>query len=529
MDDYLILRIRTETLRTNLGRIKRYLKTIPDRKASLEKLENQVSESRRAVVQASWVIRTFKTDFDVLGEMAFEHAHQQITSRNGHRPNEGGSEADSINTSWQEATKKLQTVVTHIQDAVAKLERAKEIVQEMHLRCFPIQSVTLDKSFNEKLEEEEAESICGKIVALEQSLRQTNVQRQLWDQYGREASEPCRKIFVEYADFLGGLAIRDAGFDGGISQVAEELIRTYKPSSKEAASLLALPARHEAIAMTVARVVRVHFPEWTIWALPFTAHEFWHVIAKNHLDSRLRHRIRRVCPQDEPIARESRFHDALADAFATFTMGPAYAFSAILLLLNPLQPYKTDEEHVSDDTRAKVIFRMLNFMDQRPGDVPGMKDKAVRFEGPRAYEKIRADLERAWYSAIDQVSPRLESSRADHESDKERSNKDSERLECPVEELWRLLEAEACAPFTVEQWNAVEDWPPMLLQGRIDEISIKPGMELRHVLNAVWRARIDPSRDPNIDLSDLADQLASKVIFPKGSIKAKSPTVERKG
>src|SRR5262249_23195233 len=145
---------------------------------------------------------------------------------------------------------------------------------------------------------------------------------------------------------------------------------------------LALPAtRHDAVAKTLARIVRVGFPQWTIWALPFTAHAFWHVIA--------RHDFQKVLEQDdEPIPE--RFQTCLGDAFATFTMGPAYAYAAFYLLLSPLDADASkNPSGVGDDTRAQAILEMLKWMSDTDADI--------------GYGDVTKNLRSMWKTALAQA------------------------------------------------------------------------------------------------------------------------------
>ena len=76
--------------------------------------------------------------------------------------------------------------------------------------------------------------------------------------------------------------------------------------------------------------MRLWVPHWSIWALPFTAHEFWHVAASLGIWDKLREHL-----DPEEHCSDPALDTCLADAFATYTIGPAYAYAAVTLLLNP--------------------------------------------------------------------------------------------------------------------------------------------------------------------------------------------------
>src|SRR5262249_16861778 len=144
---------------------------------------------------------------------------------------------------------------------------------------------------------------------------------------------------------------------------------------------------------TRVRIIRLRFPEWRIWDLPLAAHELGHVVIGENLESeekpenadqriltpfiqRQRASLVRQDPGFKQMSMkrrsgvqqaaqwaESRIHEFLADAFATYTMGPAYACSAILLRLHPLIDAK--DGRPSDAQRAHVILSMLKWMNDK--------------------------------------------------------------------------------------------------------------------------------------------------------------------
>ena len=82
-------------------------------------------------------------------------------------------------------------------------------------------------------------------------------------------------------ELLGGVALRDTRLDDGICVLADELVTNYRVDNRGPTPILTIPARHKTTAMTLAKTVCVGFPEWTIWALPLTAHEFWYAVGRD--------------------------------------------------------------------------------------------------------------------------------------------------------------------------------------------------------------------------------------------------------
>ena len=123
-------------------------------------------------------------------------------------------------------------------------------------------------------------------------------------------------LFSEYVDLLRGVALRSAGFGDGDAQlsdlfvIADQLPSLWGRVDGWSWQSLAVPSRQDGNASTEAMVLRVGFPEWTIWALPFVQHGFGHVFAKKR-------QFAGLGPVDAINTA------ALADALATVATGPA--------------------------------------------------------------------------------------------------------------------------------------------------------------------------------------------------------------
>lgn len=202
--------------------------------------------------------------------------------------------------------------------------------------------------------------------------------REAWHNYA-ELRERNAQIHREFLEAMLGLTVRCKNLDNSFCALADALIlsinRLHLPDT------LAIPASHEAGSRTLARLVRVRFPEWTIWSLPLVAHEFGHVaiedakelrdIARTIIDSEAVADPQWVKdPQDEQKRKinqairqrvECRVRHFLADVFAVFTIGPSYPCSLILLRLTPGGPNSSGNEP-RDIERAEVALEMLRRM-----------------------------------------------------------------------------------------------------------------------------------------------------------------------
>ncbi len=239
-----------------------------------------------------------------------------------------------------------------------------------------------------------------------------------------------RWISQECLEFIAGLAFRDKKLDEQICQIADALIESYAEASGKEPSL-AVPSSQESLSRTLGRIVRLRFPEWTIWTLPLVAHEYGHVVIPDVLDHS------RFCagelpalmaqypggappgaapatPEESRKRAESYLIEFMADAFATYIMGPAYPCAAILLRFDP-RAGEGQENSPIDLDRARVVLRILGSMSQAAGAISGYAfaisylsdrwDEAVRRANPTGAATTRGGGSRDIY--LDGLADRI--------------------------------------------------------------------------------------------------------------------------
>ena len=214
-------------------------------------------------------------------------------------------------------------------------------------------------------------------------------------------------VFREYVDVAGGLSLRGNGMDEQFCAMADWLSEHWI----RVIGLpywFSIPARDEARLMTHI-IIPVGFPEWTIWAVPLFAHEVGCIFVDNNktLQSFTAAQAKALSAdkastsggaakaQARPArkrmdARQARIRTYLADAFATYVMGPAFACASLLLKLDPSGAGRDDQERGWDHVRARVILDTLKRI--RPEVDPEMAD-------------IIAKLEESWEVASKRFGP----------------------------------------------------------------------------------------------------------------------------
>jgi len=459
-EDNLLLRVRAEALCANVLRLQKNLEVAPGYRKGLDDLESlldgvlaQMNQARKRMLDiGSNATGALIADVDFVDQ--------------------------SLATAWK------------------SLKQAKADIGGMRTKGFSVNTSPVAGNLTESLKTStapvlgEAETIAAESQQPEANL--ADLWRRLRAVMGETAAEI---IFSDYVELIGGVALRDARFDEGISEFADDLLRSYVVSGAKP-DFVAIPMREQALIKTFSQIIRVTFPDWTIWSLPSTALEFWKAVACHATQRALDAALATLpAPARDPIQSTDR--DALGDGYATYTMGPAYAYFAVTLMLDP-----ANEAH---HTRVRVILAMLERMDAK-----------VRAATTPPYKATRCQLLGAWNAARTQLGQSAlaldpnEPARAD---DTDPAGAGARIL---IRTFAEVLERMTSAGFVVGVWNEIQPWVDALLDGDVSRIQIPVGAELRHVLNAAWIARTHPQRDLRRDLTKDVEALR-ELVRQKGT------------
>lgn len=320
-----------------------------------------------------------------------------------------------------------------------------------------------------------------------------------WREY-TEVYEHSQETFREWLDLFGGLVLRQKRLDQNLCDVADTLIVRLARESTVSRTL-SIPAAREALAVTLARTIRLRFPEPTIWDLPFTAHEYGHVVVSENDEIRKHVKVTaarwadqdlesNLVAEDQKEQTEERYkhhlEDFVADSYATHAMGPSFACAAVFLRFSPSRAYDETEYNAAYAKRARVIFAMLERMNDEASGNP--------------YRDVIEQLKGWWEAMLEQVEP----SRGLTEADEG-------RLKDLVRDIWDRLEAEfvgltlypyrgksndgwLVAQAKSDSWN--EELENLFQDLTDDDDRMLQPSNIRDLLNAAWLSRIDLT-DPN--------------------------------
>jgi hypothetical protein len=363
----------------------------------------------------------------------------------------------------------------------------------------------------QRLELQRAREAATKAAAAQDRERGEELQK-AWRKYGR-AYDESQKIFHECLEILVGLALRDKLLDE-VCHIADELIKESATMSLGSNSL-AVPAADEALDKTLARIVRVRFPDWSVWTLPSVVHEYAHVlideneglrdfIAANAAallaqDEKLQQAYDVAGDEDQELIKRRATYPLrvlVADAFATYALGPAYASAAILLRLDPLVAGRTGGRP-AHTRRAHVILTILDYIDGK--------------QPRRPYKQTHDELDAQWRSLVAVAGVELPAAEA---GSIEQLAAD---LGPTLDTLFEIPDVGMPYPFLLEEgfqgttetgWSVAERWANQWgveignaaggpIELTVPEVADKS--KLRDVINAAWLSVLDlPDRRDEI-------------------------------
>ncbi|WP_410592758.1 hypothetical protein [Amycolatopsis sp. lyj-23] len=323
-----------------------------------------------------------------------------------------------------ETAKKAKAELATIDETVVEIDT--QLTASLHLRCAELAS---------------------DISALQDRLKGDEDPCEIWKAYESTFENGCQDLFADYVDLLGGLTLRDNALDDEVCAITDALLR-YIPSSGK---LLTLPARRPTLQSALNELVKVGFPDWTIWNIPLVGLEIGKAHAvKPMSEFFLEHRGTAVpgLPDDQPDA----YRALLAEGYAAYVIGPAYGCAAALLKFQPQRPF--------DLERAAVILCVLEEL----GGTAAKYQHVVRLT--REY----------WQEAVTHLGdPSLSQPKLDSMRPYARSICDE-------------LHTEDIDPFDAANWGEVEEYQALLEREPAEIGRSSADLNPLVLVNAAWAA-----------------------------------------
>jgi hypothetical protein len=297
------------------------------------------------------------------------------------------------------------------------------------------------------------DTVLGRIKALKRELVGGTAPREIWSGLKQLHQENCRGLFADYVDLLSGMVLRDTHLDGEVCAITDDFL------AELASPWLVLPGRRSELPTVFKDLIKIGFPEWTIWDVPLAAHHTGAWKAGQALPE-----LRELLPDRSDEVRRCLF----ADVYATWAAGPAYACAMLLLHLDPASASGPEPHAVTDHERARVIARSLPFS-----------------EPPDEFTVFVKRIGTDWDDAVKQ------------NTDPAAAPADTAPLDDFAQAVRELLESKPGLLYDAETWRqAKERLAPLLERGRVEtEHDAADGEQspeaIGDLLNAAWALRRD--------------------------------------
>jgi hypothetical protein len=211
----------------------------------------------------------------------------------------------------------------------------------------------------------------------------------------RQVQDAALPLFREGLRFIQGAMARTSGLDEGLCRVADALLHDLSARAVLHWDGFTVLDEGEFFG-ELAKIIRLRFPDVSIWDLPVAVHEFGHFVAQElraqRGDGTYRYPVQALLAREAPGSPAWwALQEHFADAFATFAAGPAYAAACILLRFDPMrswEPPGPGSRHPAPGWRVATILHVLREMDRAEGGLL------------RPYGPFVERLARAWESSV---------------------------------------------------------------------------------------------------------------------------------
>lgn len=283
-------------------------------------------------------------------------------------------------------------------------------------------------------------------------------------------------LFAESLALLEGGLVRGIGLDRGLCRIADAMLGQLARLSECPWDRFTVLDQGEYF-NGLAEVIRLRFPDLTIWSLPVAAHEFGHHVAG--LQMRNVDGTQPFSAVQTQVKSNAHAHEYFADCFATYALGPAYPAACVLQRFDPSSARRATVSHPAAAARVWLCLYVLGRMNRLAGLLS-------------PFAAVIDLLSGAWSGMVEEAAGGAPELAAETER----------KLEAVGGIYWDLLEF-AMPAARYRGWltasGAVEGLLEAIANRRAREA--KPG-DVRDILNTAWAARQSGPREAVIPLAD---------------------------
>jgi hypothetical protein len=427
-----LLEMRLLTLAQDIAKVKRVTEDAKRRRKGHRRLADQVGNSDRNSIRGplvkakslvSEIVEATESELDLAD--AIEERHEDWIER-----------LTALRDDLQKALDRLKRVEAELRTASTSMDRIDNDLNRM--------TSSLDTRCGE---------LDAEVKALQKRLSDGDDPREVWKAYEDTLNNGCQDLFADYVDCLGGLTLRDTSLDDNVCAITDALLKEIPAKVKH----LAVPSRRPTLSTALHGLVKLGFPEWTIWSVPLVCYETGLLHARNTLGRQVIERAGDALPGRSVQVRQELF----AEAYAAYTVGPAYGCAAMLLRFQPNRD-DPDQHDPSDVERAAVILGVLRKIAQYSAGFREVLDRTREY----------------WREAVGHLGGQAAADTAEDE------------LRPYAAAVADELRAAEAAGFDARQWDVVDRLTAMLRTDLPESTRAPDKLDVRTLLNAAWTVRL---------------------------------------
>ncbi|WP_019868604.1 hypothetical protein [Methylovulum miyakonense] len=359
---------------------------------------------------------------------------------------------------------RMDALVERLKETLRAVEAVKAINNYLYRRA----AAEFQLRINDKLKE----------IQAQRSMIKDNFDSAEW-RAQQDCEQNCSALFQECLAFLQAAHTRGQDVDAYLCVLADALLDELAKVTEITWNRFTVLASEEFF-FDMAQIIRLRFPVCGIWDLPVSAHEFGHFVAgrlnRAKLDG-IGHELpfqkyKEAFKQQHPEGGDKwmfYLEEFFADIFATYTLGPAYACTCLLLRFYPASAqHGLDNRHPPDSWRAQAILQTLRYMNME--------------QDSKGRSKLPVDqLEKFWTETLDSAGVVVDVSEYD-----------------TINGIVSSLYPDLCAAVPharFNRWASALDMYSWL--GRTPPSQTPPpDFNISDLLNAAWLCRLGPDTDP---------------------------------
>ncbi len=273
-------------------------------------------------------------------------------------------------------------------------------------------------------------------------------------------------LAAEGLALLEGGLVRATGLDRGLCRIADALLGQLARLSECPWDRFTILDQGEYF-NSLAEVIRLRFPDLTIWGLPIAAHEFGHFVGqKLSGDPDAATSFHAIIAQG---VASHHVDEHFADCYATYALGPAFVCVAVLQRFDPRTAATAGPTHPPATHRVWLCLHILRKMNGAGGILS-------------PFSEVVEALEQTWDALVRDATRAAPTPDAAEQA----------QLSTVGEMLWDVLEFRAGGVrYANAAWMGAKAQAPPLLDaianGRKSDTA---AAELRDILNTAWVARL---------------------------------------